>query len=110
MDEFLKGTAAVQGNEKFVAMPARMWLYVGRVNDGVDAGDVKAYIGGKCGASVDEIDVKQLNTRGSSNAFQVGLLRKHYGAMESADAWPEGIIVRRFRFFRGNNHRQGEAK
>lgn len=93
------GTKEVHEKDEFKARPSKMWLYIGRVNEGVDEEKVERYIRGKCAnANADDLVVEQLNTRGRSPSFRVGIDRKYYEALREAEFWPAGIMVRRYNF------------
>lgn len=94
-----RGTAETGSEEGFKAKPSKMWFYIGRAAETVSENMVCEYIKKKCSITNNEqIIVKKLNLVGNTNAFQVGIAHKYYELLNTSEFWPEGIIVRRFRF------------
>lgn len=93
------GTKTPDENSVFKARPSKMWIYVGKVNEGVKSETVKKYIKDKCSVANDgDLVVEELPTAGRSPAFRVGVDNKYYEQLKLPDFWPSGIIIRRYNF------------
>lgn len=100
------GTRAIEENDLFRARPSKMWLYIGKINEGVVEETVEKYIRDKVPAlKPSDLVVDKLPTVGRSPSFKVGIDNKHYDELKAADFWPSGIIVRRYNF-RVSNYKQ----
>lgn len=100
------GTKSTEQDATFRARPSKMWLYIGKVNEGVGQEVVEKYIKEKCPvSSTNDLIVKQLPTLGRSPSFQVGIDVRYYDKLKLAEFWPSGIVVRRYNF-RVNKTRQ----
>lgn len=102
------GTGAALADSNFRSRPSKMWLFIGRVNEGVDKEAVVEYIRSKCSISdSDELIVNKLDTRGKSLAFQVGIDKQYYDQLTIGDFWPQGIIVKRYNFWISRRFKAG---
>lgn len=93
--------AAESGVRSFAGVARRAWFYVGRVKTEATAEDVGEYLGSKfCGRS---FDVQMLPKRADSNSvsFRVGADVELMDKLSEPATWPCGVVVRRYRFFRG---------
>lgn len=77
-----------------------MWLFIGKVNEGVEKQAVVQYIQSKCSiTNSEELIVNELVTKGKSLAFKVGIDKRYYDQLTTGDFWPQGILVRRYNFW-----------
>lgn len=97
----MRGTAIVPEEELFKSVPSKMWLYIGKVNNGVTVDIIRAYIKKKATIDNDEyLVVEQLKTIGNLSAFKIGVNNQFYDKLNSSEFWPDGTIYRRFNFKR----------
>lgn len=95
------GTGTVNLDSTFKSQPKKMWIFVGKVGEGVKKETVEEYIRSKCSIkNLNELIVNELTTRGKSTSFQVGIDDKYYEDLKASDFWPSGIIIRRYNFWR----------
>lgn len=80
----------------FSGVVKRAWLYVGRVQRGTSAENVRRYLVGKC-PSVDFL-VDTLRSDEGGCSFKVGFEFSKLGDVTKPDIWPENVIVRKFNF------------
>lgn len=93
------GTVVTEENAAFRARPIKMWVYVGKVREGVSVDVVKKYVMDKCKTTnLNDVTVRQLQTGGKSTSFQVGVHPKYYEELKLGEFWPAGVVVRRFNF------------
>lgn len=93
------GTKLPDENSAFKARPSKMWVYVGKVNEGVSKETVEKYIRDRCSISTaSDLVVEELPTVGRSPSFRVGVDNKYYEQLKLPDFWPSGIIIRRYNF------------
>ncbi|CAH0547287.1 unnamed protein product [Brassicogethes aeneus] len=105
-----KGTAEQEETENFKACPSKMWLYIGRVSEGVEEVDVINYIKKKCNTAVEtDIVVSQLSTIGKAKSFKVGISNKYHENLNQASFWPANIIIRRFNFWAHKKNSEEET-
>lgn len=103
------GTGSVDQDVAFKSRPTKMWLYIGRVNMGVKKEVVREYITTRCSISnPEELVVNELETKGKSPAFQVGVDKKYYDQLTRGDFWPQDILVRRYNFWQ--DRKQGQDR
>ena len=79
-------------------------LYIGKVSVSVTTEEAKTAISSM---GVDVIELEVVGRRDHYQSFRLRVKKSDLAALKDPDAWPEGIIVRRF--FRGrsggnNNH------
>lgn len=66
-------------------MKSRMWLYIGKVNEGVSKDTVLKYIRDRCAqADANYVTVEQLPTLGRSPSFKVGIDLKYYEELKKS--------------------------
>ena len=91
----------IGGNLK--AAGKRAWLYVGRTSRDTTTDILKHYLAEKLNTI--EVLVEELphnnNQERTSRSFKVGIDFNKLNTVESDDFWPQNIVIRRFRFFRG---------
>lgn len=96
------GTARNESGLELRAAERSGWLYVGRARSDTSAGSLKCYIEGKFPGknfAVEEIPKHENNTSKNKSfklGFEIGLLEE----IMSPNIWPEGLLVRRYKFFR----------
>lgn len=96
-------------NSTFKSQPRKMWIFVGRVEEGVSKEAVEGYIRDKCSIkNLDELVVNGLTTKGKSLSFQVGIDVKYYEHLKASDFWPSGIIIRRYNFWKDRREQSSE--
>ena len=97
----MRRTAIMPEGERFISVPRKMWLYIGRVNKAVTTNIARAFIKTKADINNDEyLVVEQLKTIGELNAFKIGVNVQFYEKLNSSEFRPDGTIVRRFNFRR----------
>ena len=74
----------------------KAWLYLGRMARGTTVEGVKRFLNGK--GIKDEETVEELTTVGPCKAFKLGFPFEQLQLMENPDFWPQGAVVRPFRF------------
>ncbi|KAK9887553.1 hypothetical protein WA026_023358 [Henosepilachna vigintioctopunctata] len=100
--------AAILGNMSDIHFMACTKGSRGRAMTSVTESIVKDFIVSKC--KITEVEIKKLSFLGNSSAFQVGIDPAYFEAINQAEFWPQGIIVRRFHFdfkkmnTKGKNH------
>lgn len=82
------------------------WLYVGKVKHGTTEESIRNFL---LKNNIKEgITCEKLTTKGSMEAFRVGIPFKHLTEAEKPEFWPKGILVRRY-LFRGHRRTEGAA-
>lgn len=72
------------------------WLYIGRLSQQVTVDKIKNFIRRK---NIEgNITCEELTTRGDNKAFKLGIPMKYLANANDPAFWPQGVIVRRFRF------------
>ncbi|CAH0552499.1 unnamed protein product [Brassicogethes aeneus] len=98
-------TAEHEETEKFKACRSKMWLYIGRVSEGVEETDIINYIKKRCSSAAEtDIAVSKLPTLGKAKAFKVGIGYKYHEELNQASFWPSNITIRRFNFWAHKNN------
>lgn len=96
----------------FSGVVKRAWLYVGRVQRGTSAENVRRYLEGRCPGVDFLVDTLRSDEGGCS--FKVGFDFVKLGDVTKPDIWPENVIVRKFNFvqplFRGKNGHFGRRE
>lgn len=88
----------VNNDEDIQAAQKNAWLFIGRFKEGTTARNVIKYL--EINGIQGRIECEELESRGRNRAFKLGI---PYSYMEEAikpGFWPQGIIIRRFRFRR----------
>lgn len=83
----------------FAAARPRFWIYVGRCKKDTNAEDVKAYIETRIADG--NASVEKLQSRGDNASFRVGIEGDVGERLYDPTFWPRGVVVRRYRLFRG---------
>ena len=87
--------------DDFCGQSGKMWLYLGRVTKKANSDSVKNYITRKVKINDEcQLEIKQLNTIGNSNSFQIGIDSGYFDVLNDANFWPSHVIFRRFHFKR----------
>ena len=100
----IKGVASVPtGEGVFLAADRRAWLYVGRASISTTSESLKTFLTQKL--KTDVILVEELKTTNEveklSKSFKIGFNFDLLETVENPEFWPQNILVRRYRFFRG---------
>ncbi|KAJ4425429.1 hypothetical protein ANN_28044 [Periplaneta americana] len=77
------------------------WLYVGSLHPMTEKEGLIRYL--QDNGITSDISCDQLNTRGTNNAFRVGINFSHLTRVNHPEFWPEGFLVRRYIFRRSGN-------
>lgn len=103
------GTIGIAPAENtFSGIPKQAWLYIGRVNKGVETGDVQNYFKKKFPDI--NFTLENLNSKGSFASFKLGFDLTHLETVNRAEMWPAGTLIRRYRFsFFGKTGNRKEA-
>lgn len=101
------GTASVpaipEGTKKmatFAAMVKRAWLFVGRASLETTAESVQEYLNGEFPNEMFIVEALSNNNESTTKSFKFGM---PFSLLEEAlkpTHWPEGILIKRFNFFR----------
>ena len=91
--QVLIGTSS---DNEIKAEKKKAWLYLGRMAQGTTVEGVKRFLIGK-GIKDDET-VEELTTVGHCKAFKLGFPFEQLQLTENPDFWPQGAVVRPFRF------------
>lgn len=101
-----KVTIGIRKNEaELQAAEKKAWLYVGQLRESTTVDTVKEYL--KKNGVEGDIDCEELNTKGNSKAFKLGIQFNFLEDVENSQFWPVNVRVRRFRFFRGQRQNEG---
>ncbi|KAJ4427057.1 hypothetical protein ANN_26856 [Periplaneta americana] len=76
------------------------WLYIGRLKKSTTPETVAKYL--ERNGIQGNIICEELHNLGGKKAFKVGFPFNHIEETERSDFWPQGVIVRRFRFPKNN--------
>jgi hypothetical protein len=81
------------------------WLYVGHLKTETNTETVKNYL--RKSSIEGELDCEELPGKGTNRAFRVGVPFKDLDRINLPDFWPSGVMIRRFRWFRGFRRNDG---
>lgn len=81
------------------------WLYIGRLKQSTTTINIRKFL--ERYGITGKIECEELHTLGDRKAFKIGIPYAYLEDAQSADFWPQGITVRRYRF-RRNAWRQDE--
>lgn len=100
--------SAVSGTNKtqeatFSAALRRAWLHVGRVNQDAKPEDIRGYLQRRFPGHDFVIEPLPRREDAASVSFKVGADLSLLDELNKAEIWPEGVTVRRFKFFRAKN-------
>lgn len=88
-------------NNQLIGIPNKKWYYIGQVSSNSTNQMVIQYIREKANMSENEpVIVTQLQTKGNTKSFKVGVQSKHSKELESKDFWPPFVSCRNFVFRR----------
>lgn len=86
-------------SNSFGGVKKKVWLYIGRVQPGTECEHIVRHLEDKIPNS--KFTVEKLNTpHNDFVSFKVGADFELYDKLHNIELWPEGIIVRRYNFFR----------
>lgn len=96
----LNNTGALQSIQR------KAWLYVGKVNTNFTKGNEIKFL--KENLVGEESIVEEIinNNNNYSKAFKIGIDNSLLDIVSNPDFWPNGVTVRRYRFFRAGGKRQ----
>lgn len=102
-------TSNLAAEMSFAGAARRAWLYVGRVNPQVREEAIVGYLQGKFAGNT--FSVERLPRRDSANsvAFKVSADLNILDDLKRPEMWPRGVLVKRFRFFRGREKGLGHT-
>lgn len=85
--------------DTFKSVEQKAWLYIGKIDNKCDREGIHEFLRGKLPGT--EIIVEQVSKEESlSRSFKVGIDFKLLKEVNEPDFWPQGVTVRRFKFFR----------
>ena len=85
-------------NSTLQAGESRAWIYVGRLHQETTIEMVKQHL---TNLQVTKIyECEELNNKGSLKAVKIVIPLQELAKIHAPEAWPEGIVVRRYRLFR----------
>jgi hypothetical protein len=76
------------------------WLYIGRLKDGNTTETERNYLAKS--SIKGDIGCDEIQKRGETTAFKVGIHFCYLQEVEVPDFWPKGVLVHHFRFWRQN--------
>lgn len=85
-------------DEDIQAAQRYAWLFLGRLKEDTTADKVKKYLH-KNGIQGNTI-CEEIESRGRNKAFKLGIPLEYLGEANDPNFWPEGVVVRRYRFRR----------
>lgn len=80
------------------------WLFIGRLKEDTSPDSIIKYL--QKNSIMEVIECEEVETRGRTKAFKLGIPFRYLEEIEDPGFWPEGIIIRRFRF-RRTYHNKG---
>ena len=84
----------------------KAWIYLGRMDRETTVERVKNFLNMK--GIKEEIVVEELRTMGPCKAFKLGFPFEHLQLTENSEFWPQGAIIRPFRFsYRARRQHRG---
>lgn len=93
-------------NSALQSAEQKAWLYVGKINMKCTTEDVMKFLSDKFPGKKSQVELIS-NEGSSSRAFKVGIDYKLLEEVSKPEFWPQGVTVRRYRFFRGQRRHQG---
>ena len=98
----------------FRAADKRAWFYVGRTSSDTTSKQVHQHLENKFpGSNITVEDLisvdRDKHKQNQTKSFKVGINFNLLEQMQSADVWPENVIVRRYRFFRDNRDKRNNS-
>lgn len=101
------GTRPIDNSATLKATEKRMWLFVGRTCANTTEDRVLKYLNEV--HKSEDFTCERLETKSTNYpCFKVSAPIQLKEAMESADSWPDGVVVRRFDFHSGRNRKAGD--
>ena len=91
-----QGLRSGKEDENLQAAERKAWLYIGKLKKNTTSDTVTRYL--ERNGIQGETTCEELHTLGDKKAFKVGFPFHHLKEAELPEFWPQGIIVRRFRF------------
>lgn len=104
----ITGTAEVTDNEIIKAAEKKAWLYVGKLSKETTAEKLRQYLTARVpleSVIIDEIP-KGNGNESLAKSFKVGFDFHLLDDLTKHDLWPKGVVVKPFRFFRGQRKNQ----
>lgn len=99
--EIKRGTDA--GKYSLKAVDRKAWLYVGRINKNCTERELLEFL--KIKQPERNFDIEKISRDDrASSAFKVGIDFDLLEEMNKGDFWPQGIVIKRYRFFRGRKY------
>lgn len=95
-----------ESSNTFAASSPRLWVYVGRCRADTEVKDVETYISTRIPNG--NVNVEKLQSKGSNSSFCVRIDSDLKEQIYDPKFWPKNIIVRRYKFFRGNTENMSE--
>lgn len=92
-----------QSQASFGSVPKRTWLYVGRVAESVDEAQIENHLKMKFPEGQFQVESLEKNEHSTGKSFKVGANIELLEELYEPNIWPQGIIVKQFRFFRKPN-------
>lgn len=86
-------------DEELQAGNKTAWIYIGKLKHNTSTDTVVRFL--KRNGIEGDIICESLNARGTNKSFKVGVPYSYIDNMVNPEFWPTGVIVRRFRFRRG---------
>lgn len=84
----------------FTAVTRRIWLYVGRATPGTTVDNMKALLEEKFPENDFIVEKLPKWKNGTTESFKIGADFELYDTLFEGDTWPQGTLVKRYRFFR----------
>lgn len=98
-------TTGEKNNIKLSGVPKKTWYHISRVSRASTSKLVAEFVKTRTGITRnDHLFITQLNTKGDTNSFKVGVDNQYSSQIEKEDFWPENIVCRSFVFNRRNEY------
>lgn len=88
-------------DDEILAAPKRLWLYVGRLKPKLKPNHLNNFLSKHLPNR--QFTVEELRSDNNSSSFKVGADWDLQETLYSESFWPEGILIKRFRFSRPQN-------
>lgn len=86
----------------FRTRESKLWLYVGRCDPKTEVSQLNEYL--KANSPNYNFEIHKLESKDSTySSFRVGAHKDLHDVLYDANYWPQGILIKRFRFFRARS-------
>lgn len=85
-------------DDGFMGIKNKLWMFVGRVASGTTSEMILQYLRRKY--NEESFSCEKLETKTEYSCFKISAPTELREVLEKADSWPQGVVVRKFRFYR----------